>query len=45
MRDCIDDLRLAIDSLASSGETFAVMAGKLRSSTPAPPRSRSHSKR
>ncbi|WP_326541722.1 sensor histidine kinase [Pseudorhodoferax sp.] len=30
LRDCIDDLRLAIDSLAASDDAFAVMAGNLR---------------
>lgn len=30
LRECIDDLRLAIDSLAGSDDTFAVMAGNLR---------------
>ena len=30
LRECIDDLRLAIDSLAGTDDTFAVMAGNLR---------------
>lgn len=30
LRECIDDLRLAIDSLAGSDDSFAVMAGNLR---------------
>ncbi len=30
LRECIDDLRLAIDSLAASDDSFAVMAGNLR---------------
>ncbi|MGJ7521476.1 sensor histidine kinase [Variovorax sp. LT1P1] len=30
LRECIDDLRLAIDSLAGSDDGFAVMAGNLR---------------
>ncbi len=30
LRDCIDDLRLAIDSLASSDDSFGVLAGNLR---------------
>jgi signal transduction histidine kinase len=30
LRDCIDDLRLAIDSLGADGESFALMAGNLR---------------
>ncbi len=30
LRECIDDLRLAIDSLAGGDDTFAVMAGNLR---------------
>jgi signal transduction histidine kinase len=30
LRDCIDDLRLAIDSLAGGDDGFAVMAGNLR---------------
>ena len=30
LRECIDDLRLAIDSLAGTEDSFAVMAGNLR---------------
>ena len=30
LRECIDDLRLAIDSLAGSDDSFAVVAGNLR---------------
>ena len=30
LRECIDDLRLAIDSLTGSNDSFAVMAGNLR---------------
>ncbi|RYZ05549.1 MAG: hypothetical protein EOO24_12300, partial [Comamonadaceae bacterium] len=30
LRECIDDLRLSIDSLAGSDDSFAVMAGNLR---------------
>ncbi|WP_326541640.1 sensor histidine kinase [Pseudorhodoferax sp.] len=30
LRECIDDLRLAIDSLAAGEDSFAVMAGNLR---------------
>ena len=30
LRDCIDDLRLAIDSLAEDDDSFAVMLGNLR---------------
>ncbi len=30
LRECIDDLRLAIDSLAGGDDSFAVMAGNLR---------------
>lgn len=30
LRDCIDDLRLAIDSLAEGDDSFAVMLGNLR---------------
>ena len=30
LRECIDDLRLAIDSLAGSDDNFAMMAGNLR---------------
>ena len=30
LRECIDDLRLAIDSLSGSDDSFAVMAGNLR---------------
>jgi signal transduction histidine kinase len=30
LRECIDDLRLAIDSLAGTDDSFAIMAGNLR---------------